>query len=246
MSEMTLRQLQILQDLKKLRLPGMAEETRRLFEKSGSSCEKFEEQLGILIQKELTSRSQKKMERLLKEAALKIPGAVLNDSMKDPERGLDYNLLLELAEGEWIREGKNLIITGQTGTGKTYCACALAVAAIQKGMRVRYVKTSRLIEELQICEENNTLNEKLDSYHRYDLLILDDFGMMNLDFQKCRALFEILDSREGRRSIITVSQIPASEWYDLFENSTYADACLDRLIQPACRLNLKGDSRRRN
>lgn len=242
-SELTLNQHEILYDLKKLRMPGMAEEAERIFSENRSSLG-FEEYLLRLLKSERLSRQNKKTSRLLKEAHLKIPQAVINERMEDPARNIDMNLVRKLSGCQWINEGRNVIITGQTGTGKTWLACALGAAAVNHGYKVRYYKASRLTEELQNCEKADTLNEKLNSLNRLDLLIIDDFGMMELDFRKCRALFEILDSREGSRSVITVSQIPPAEWYDLFENSTFADACLDRLIRPSEHLDLKGDSLR--
>lgn len=229
--------------LKKMRLPGMISELDRQLEKNGAD-EEYIRKVEALINSEWNSRAEKRIQRMVKDSHLKIPHAVISEEMNRPERGLDYSFILDLARCEWISDGRNLVITGQAGTGKTYLSCALGIAAIQKGYRVRYYKASRLIEELVRAEKEDRLSERLSELDRYDLLIIDDFGMMNLDFSQCRNLFEVLDSREGSRSVICASQLPFADWYDLFENATYADACLDRLNRPSSRIQLKGDSMR--
>lgn len=134
-----------------------------------------------------------------------------------------------------------------TGTGKSYYANALGVVALKQFKTVRYVKASKLLTELEAyhqMEDSVKLLSVIEQLSKVDMLIIDDFGLMELDIEKCRDIFEILDGREGRKSTVVISQLPVKEWYDLFKDSTYADACLDRLLYKAYRLEFKGDSLR--
>ena len=177
-------------------------------------------------------------------ANLRYPDAVFDDTIYDPERSLDTITIEGLSDCNWISEGRNLLISGNAGTGKSYLACALSVCALRKFMSVRYAKTSSLIYELEKADLNHEHNEYLNRLSKIDLIVLDDFGLMELDPDKCRNLFELIDSREGRKSTIVISQLPISSWYDLFKDNTYADSCMDRLFHKAFRLEFHGKNMR--
>ena len=136
------------------------------------------------------------------------------------------------------------MITGNAGTGKSYLACALAINALKQFKSVRYAKTSAMIYELESAVLKNEYLDYIGKLSKLDLLILDDFGMMDLNPDMCRNLFELIDAREGRRSIIVISQLPISSWYTLFKDNTYADSCMDRLVHKAYRLEFHGKNMR--
>ena len=137
-----------------------------------------------------------------------------------------------------------IVIACSTGAGKTYMANALCIAALRKFNTVRYIKSSAVIHELEKAEIDKNYEEILNKYSSYDVLALDDFGLMELDIDKCRNLFELIDSREGRRPTIVISQLPVSSWYELFKDNTYADASMDRLVHKAYRVEMNGKNMR--
>lgn len=231
--------------LKKMRFSGMAEELRRQYENPRIHLQSAEERIFSLIDAENEVRRSKKFERLIKKASLRYPGASINESLYKTE-GMDPELLEQLSECAWIREGRNLLVAGKTGVGKSWCICALGAAAASHFYSVKYYKASELLRLLQSSEDQRTLTETINKLSAVDLLIIDDFGLMNLNMEMCRNLFELIDARDGRKSTVLASQIPISSWYDLFGESTFADACLDRLTgNGSYRIELGGDSKRR-
>ena len=136
------------------------------------------------------------------------------------------------------------MITGQTGSGKSYLANALCVCALRQFKTVKYIRASQLIDDLNRAAALDTYREELYQLVSYDLLVIDDFGLMQLDLNKCRNLFEVLESRDPGKSTMVVSQFPVSSWYDLFQEHTYADACLNRLLNNAYRLEMNGKNMR--
>ena len=162
----------------------------------------------------------------------------------DPSRQLDTAIIEELAKCDWIDQGRNLVITGKTSSGKSYLANALAICALKKFKTVRYYKASSIINELAKAEKLGTYQEALNQFAEYDLLLVDDFGLMNLDLDKCRNLFEVFDCRDPYKSILLVSQIPVSSWYDLFVDHTYAEASLARVLSESYRLEMNGKNMR--
>ena len=174
-------------------------------------------------------RYDKKFNRLLKLARLRYPSADIDETINDPARKLDATSILKLSECHWIDEGKNLIITGMASSGKTYLSNALCVAALRQMKTVRYVRANTLMLELEQARLKTVYLEHMSALSKLDLLVIDDFGLMELDLDKCRDLFEVIDGRDGRRSTIIVSQFPVKSWFDLFQEHTYADACLARI-----------------
>lgn len=231
--------------LKEMHFSGMAAELKVQYEDPQIGKLSSEERIFRLIDAESETRNNKKFQRLIKSANLRYPEASINDRMLQVE-GVDNQLLKNLANCDWIETNRNLLITGKTGAGKSYCACALGVAAASSFKTVKYYKAAILLWELQSAEAEKTLTTKLNQLSKYDLLIIDDFGLMNLDSDLCRNLFELIDCRSGLHSSIFVSQLPVSKWYGLFKENTYADACLDRLTGNSYRLEFNGESMRKN
>lgn len=230
--------------LKSMRFSGMAEELEAVLADPNSELLSFRERITKIIDAEWDLRYHKKLNRFIKKATLKYPGADFDDSIYDPERMLDIRVIEELSKCEWIDHGKNLIITGKTSSGKSYLANALCISALRQFKTVKYIKASQLINELSKAEKLDNYQEVLNQYAAYDLLAVDDFGLMNLDINKCRNLFEVFDSRDPHKSILVISQIPVASWYDMFLEHTYAEACLARLLSEAYRLEMNGRNMR--
>jgi len=204
----------------------------------------FDERLALLIDREATTRADRRLRTRLTQAKLKIK-ASLEDIDYRANRGLDKNLMLDLASGRWIEEHHNLLITGPTGVGKTYLACALANQACRLGKKALYQRLPRLLSELELGKGDGRYQSLLASLQRVDLLILDDWGLAPLTDAGRRDLLEILDDRYQTRSTLITSQLPAGTWHEYLNDPTLADAILDRLIHNAHHLNLRGDSLRK-
>lgn len=230
--------------LKTMKFSGMAEELEQQVKDPNCEFLSFEERITRLIEAEWQLRYHKKFARYLKKATLRYLDASLDETLHDPQRSLDIATIEGLIDCNWIAEGRNLLITGNAGTGKSYLACALAINALKQFKSVRYAKTSSMIYELESAVLKNEYLDYIGKLSKLDLLILDDFGMMDLNPDMCRNLFELIDAREGRRSIIVISQLPISSWYTLFKDNTYADSCMDRLVHKAFRLEFHGKNMR--
>lgn len=230
--------------LRSMKLSGMAEELERQESNPNHDLIPFQERLGNIINSEWNTRYNKKLMRFIKKADLRYPQADLDETISDPERQLDVEIIEQLATCQWIEEGRNLLVTGVAGSGKTYISNALCICASRQFKSVRYGKTSTVIYELEKANLENRHLEFISKLSKLDLLVLDDFGLMELDPDKCRNLFELIDAREGRKSILVISQLPVKSWFDLFKDNTYADACLDRLVCKAYRLEFNGKNMR--
>lgn len=239
-------QMEIYTHLKSMKLPAMAEAYREQAVDQNYELKPFEERLGTIIDAEWDARRSKKISRLMKAATLRYQDASFDDSLNDASRKLNTGLISSLSDGSWINKGKNLLITGLTGAGKTYLSNAFCVQAIQHFHPARYLKASRLMEEMEKARIQQQYMDYIDKTSRLDLLVIDDFGLMQLDLDKCRDLFEIIDSREGRKSTVIVSQYPVSGWFEMFRNDTYADACMSRITNNAYRIEMNGRNMRGN
>ena len=205
----------------------------------------FDERLGMLVDAEWLSRENKRMERSLKEAKLRISQACIEDIDYAARRELDKAVIRQLATCRWIAEHQNVVITGATGTGKTYLACALAQQACRKGRRALYRRASRLVDEMTLARADGSYVRLLGRFVRADVLVIDDWGHAPLKDQDRRDLVEVLDDRYGLRSTIMTSQLPVAKWHDHIGDPTSADAICDRILHNAHRLVLKGPSRRK-
>lgn len=230
--------------LRALRLDGMAHALQDAATSAAASTLPFEERLALIVQREIDWRDSKRVERLLKAAKLKVSGACLEDIDWRNSRELDRSLISTLAGGDWLRHGQNVLITGATGVGKTWLACALAQQATRSGFSALYVRAPRLLEELRIAHGDGTFSRRLAQLARIDLLALDDFAIAPITPSERNDLLELLDDRVGTRSTLITSQLPVSRWHAWLDDPTLADAILDRIVHAAHRIVLKGESLR--
>jgi DNA replication protein len=235
---------QTLEKLSAMRFSIMEQEYRRQMELPAMSELSFEERLAMLVDAEWLSRQNKKLRRLLKEANLRSPEACLEDVDYDPSRKLDRAQIARLSDCAWIRESRNLFITGACGTGKTWLASAFGNAACRLGLKVKCVRVTRLLGDLSSSRNDASWTKLLAEMKKPDLLILDDFGLSPLDTLHCRDLLEIMDDRYDKSSTLITAQLPVSGWHSVFEDATVADAVLDRLVHNSYRIELHGPSRR--
>jgi DNA replication protein DnaC len=204
----------------------------------------FEDRLGLLVDHECAHRDNNRLRRRLKAARLSLP-ATMEDLDLSAARGLDRRLVLQLAQGEWIRQHLNILVLGPTGVGKTFLACALAHAACRHNFNVRYERTSRLLQQTALAHADGSYPKLLDAIARIQLLVLDDWLRDPLTRTQSQDLLEILDDRYGRSSTLVATQVPVAEWLARLPDPTIGDAILDRLVHNAYRLTLKGESRRK-
>ena len=206
----------------------------------------FDERLALLVEAEILARENKRVQTALREAKLRLGHACVEGIDYPARRELDKSAVRQLATCRWVHEHQNIVITGMTGTGKTYVACALAQQACRKGYRALYRRIPRLFEELALAHADGSYLRLLARFARTDVLVLDDWGLGGMRDQDRRDLLEILEDRSAVRSTIITSQLPTAKWHDYVADPTTADAICDRLLHPAHRLVLKGPSRRRD
>lgn len=235
----------LLDHLFKFKATNMAVELERQFLDPNSELEDFHTRMSRIINYEWDQRQTAKFNKLLKKATLKFPGADFNESIYEPDRKLDTHTIELLQDCKWIDEHKNLLITGSSGAGKTYIACALCVTVLHQLRSVKYIRAMTLLNESAKAQKEQRALEFVNEMASYDLLVIDDFGLMDLDIEKCSDIFEIVETRDTRKSTIVASQFPVLNWYDFFKDSTYADACLSRLTSKAYRLECNGRDMRK-
>lgn len=205
----------------------------------------FDERLGLLVDAEHLARENARIERCLREAKLRLATASVEDIDYAPKRELDKSVVRQLATCRWVSEHQNVVVTGATGTGKTYVACALAQQACRKGFRAVYRRAPRLFQELSLAHADGSYQRLLARLAKIDVLIIDDWGLAPPSERERSDLMEVIEDRSGNRSTIITSQLPTSKWHDYLGDPTIADAVCDRLLHNAHRLVLKGPSRRK-
>jgi DNA replication protein DnaC len=230
--------------LVQLRLLGMAKALTEQAQLAEIQALTFEERLGLLVDREVTERDQRQTSSRLRRARLK-QAAVAEDVDYRHPRGLDRAVFRRLLTGDWIRGHQTVLITGPTGVGKTYLACALANAACRQGYTARYERLPRLLEELTIARADGRFITLMATLAKVEVLVLDDWGLAMLDDERRRDLLELLDERYQTRSTIITSQLPVAHWHEALGDPTLADAILDRLVHHAHALHLAGESLRK-
>ena len=233
-----------LDQLRTLRLDGMVHAIEEQATSTAATALGFDERLSMLVQREVAWRDARRVERLLKAAKLKVGMACVEDINYRSSRALDRSLVATLAGGDWIRNAQNLLITGATGCGKTWLACALAHQAARSGFSVLYVRAGRLFDELQVAHGDGSFARRLVQLAKLDLLVLDDFAISPMGAPERSDLLEVLDDRVGTRSTLITSQLPVKAWHTYLDDPTLADAILDRVVHTSHKIDLKGGSLR--
>lgn len=233
-----------LDKLHTLRLPGMAKALQEQQSIPDSHSLSFEERLGLLLDRELTERESRALTARLQRAKLKQAATPEEVDFKTP-RGLDRSAWLALLDSTWIKAHHNVLVTGPTGVGKSFLACALAHQACRQGFSAGYARLPRWFPDLALAKVDGRFPKLIAQYAKTDLLILDDFGLAPMTTEARHDLLEILDDRHGRQSTVVTSQLPVAHWHDAIGDPTLADAILDRLVHNAYTFNLKGESLRK-
>lgn len=232
--------------LRELRLAGMAAAIEEQSTSSASSALPFEERLALIVDREIHHRSDKRVSALLKRAKLKYPQAAIEDVDSRPGRGIERTVFSSLALSRWVEEATTIVISGPTGSGKSWLACALAQQACRRTHSALYLRVPRLNEELRVLRGNGGFATWLAGLARTDVLILDDWALAPLDPAARADLLEIIDDRAGTRATILTTQLPVEHWHSWIGDPTIADAILDRLLARQHRITLKGESLRRS
>ena len=232
--------------LQTLKLTGMATALAEQLEMPEVQHLSFEARLGLLVDRELTTQENRRLARRLAKARFRLPAEALEDLFARAPRGLDHGLIASLATGQWIRTHDNVLISGPTGAGKTYLACALGQMACRLGFGAVYHRLSRFLQDLALARGDGRYRTLLRSVAKADLLVVDDFCLAPLTEEARRDLLDVLDDRHGRRATVVASQLPVEHWHAAIGDPTLADAILDRLVHNAYKFVLRGDTIRRD
>jgi len=234
----------LMSKLTSMKLWGMLEGLREQIENPHYKELSFEERLGLLLDREWNLRQDRGLKRRLQIARFR-ETAVMEDLELSTKRGLDRSQVLYLAQEDWIRQKLNVIITGPTGAGKTYLACALGTAACRNNLSVRYFQMSRLLRKVTLAQADGSYPKLLNSLAKAHLLIIDDWLRTPLSKSQTNDILEIIDDRYKLSSTILATQVPVVDWHERMTNPTLADAIMDRVVHNAYRLELKGESMRK-
>ncbi len=233
-----------LEKLKRLKLTGMAKGLEEQTSSSSYDALSFEERLGLLVDLESTERDNRRIQNLLKQAFFR-HSACLEDIHYSSDRGLDQSLIRSLADGKWVRGGLNVLITGKTGSGKSWLSCALGHQACLKGYKTKYYRATRLFDELELARGDGRYPKLMRAISRLNLIIIDDWGLSPLKDHERGDMLEILEDRYGNASTIIAGQLPVEHWHEIIGHPTFADAIMDRLVHQAYKIELEGDSMRK-
>ena len=228
-----------LNQLRSLRLDGMVRAIEAQATSTAATALGFDERLTLLVQHEIAWRDDKRVARLLKAAKLKVSSACIEDIDWRASRSLDRSLVAALAGGDWLRHTQNCLISGATGSGKTWLACALAHQAARSGFSVLYTRAARLFDELQVAHGDGSFARRLTQLAKLDLIVIDDFAISPMTAPERNDLLELLDDRVGTRSTLITSQLPVKAWHTYLDDPTLADAILDRIVHSSHKIDLK-------
>ncbi len=234
-----------LDKMHQLKLYGMSQAWQNMDKNIEHTTLTLDEGLGMLIDHELTYRQNNKEQRLLKNAKLRYPDACVEDINYQHKRALPRETLQQLLSCQWLTQGQNIILTGPTGVGKTYLACAIAQNACRSGYSARYYRLSKLLEQLRIAYADGSYTRLLGQLLKVQCLIIDDWGIEPIDQQHRNQLLEIIDDRYKQHALIIATQLPQENWHDYIGDATVADAILDRVIHKAINIDLQGESMRK-
>jgi DNA replication protein DnaC len=234
-----------IEKLNDMKLVGMVRALEQQRELKDMESLPFEDRLALLIDAEYSERETTQFSKRLRAAKLRDTACVEDIDYKS-NRGIDKKLIAQLSDGRWLEEHLNVLITGKTGVGKTYMACALAQKACRLNHDAMYFRAPRFFQELTVARLKGSYSAFLNKIKKIDLLILDDFALVPITEEQCRDMLEVADDRSGTGSFIISSQLPVKEWYQTFANATLADAILDRVVHGSYRLALTGPTRRKN
>lgn len=236
---------QTLQSLHDLGLKGMAAAYRHQLAAPDVLDLNFDERLGLLVDREWSDRQTRSLTRRLQEAHLRLSSACVEEILYEPVRGLDRGLIRTLAEGRYLAEHQCILLTGPTGVGKTYLACALANAACRRNFSARYFRAADLVTALTVARADGSRPRLTAKLARTDLLAIDDWGLSSLTRTESADLLDVIDQRCGQRSTLVASQLPVERWHAVMAEPTIADAVLDRLVHGAYHIQLQGESLRK-
>jgi len=234
----------ILEQLTTMKLTGMHKALSEQMAMPDMESMDFITRLGLMVDRETTERANRRLQTRLKKAKLRQQACFEDIDFRTP-RGLDKKLILALASGDWIKKANNILITGATGTGKSYLACALAHKACLEGYTTRYLRLPRLMEAITISRADGSYGKLMLDLARTDLIVLDDWGLAAMSKPQRHDLLEILEDRHGLKATLVTSQLPVEAWHEYIGDPTLADAILDRLVHSAYKINLKGESMRK-
>lgn len=231
--------------LNQLKLSGMAEALTEQTQGTIYTNLSFEERLGLLVDREMLTRDNRRLTNLLRGARLRYTHACPEEIDFRTPRGLQKEVILSLMQNVWVKGKQNVIITGPTGSGKTFIACALANSGCRNGYSAHYIRMPRLLQEMNIARNDGSYGKHLTRLAKYAVLVIDDWGLAKLGEKERRDILEVLEDRHGITSTIISSQIPIEKWHDIIGDPTIADAVLDRLIHNAHIITMKGESMRK-
>jgi DNA replication protein DnaC len=232
-----------LDKMRQMRFWGMHRAFKTSLEQSDPTYT-ADEMAAMLIDSEWDDRHNRTIERIMRNARFRYK-ATIEQLDYSNERGIDKNLVHRLADCSFISRKESILITGSTGTGKSFLASAIGHQACQLGFKVLYTNATRLFAQLKMAKADGSSIKELMKIEKHDLLILDDFGIQPFDQQSRASLLDIIEDRHGKRSTIITAQVPVKQWYDLIGEKTVADAIMDRIVHNAQRIELSGESLRR-